>query len=277
MKMDNEDKKKIHNSNIKIQTRGSPQVSPSTIELADWCARELWRGYKYHNGKRTISDDKFLYIFSTPSQKYLNGYTKSINIKVLEIKRLIAAAQIRKGKRKNNLRLINGIRTLAHQIDNYYHLYFQNHKTDLDFFEIPSILTYEVGRDFYKGKVKNPVNGCHAALASRLLFYAIPEFPIFNYSTNLANALGIKGASPAITINPYFNIIANGYCNHWQELEKYQMPLSLYLDDDYWLKIKNSGWWQRRIYDISLLLHFQLYDASIFLKSVSKNSDTKYV
>jgi hypothetical protein len=76
--------------------------------------------------------------------------------------------------------------------------------------------------------IEKPENGWHEALASHLLFYAIPELPIFNYSTNLANVSGNMGTSPANTISPCLKIITNGYFNSGTNLKKSNATLVLF-------------------------------------------------
>ncbi len=250
-------------------------IRTKTIELADWCARELWRGYKYNNGLITISDDCLLYKFSTSIKKYQYKITKAINLKDSDVNELMTATQIKlRSYKKFSIR--KGIRILSYRIDNYYSWYFQNFRNDRDFHILMPCFVYEVGKDFYNGVTKNPQNGCYGAFASRLLFFAAPELPIFNYSLELAKSLGLKSILPVNNLEIYYDIVAAEYINHWGKLVNYQMPLSRYLDDNSWLLIKESGWWQRRIFDIALLLHFKLFDASQFIFDIPNTPNRKY-
>jgi hypothetical protein len=254
-----------------------PPITKTDLDLADACARELWRGYRYHNGSKTTSDDWLLHNFSMPTKKYLDGKTKGININSKKIKHLIKATQVRKGSRKDDLNITNGMRYLPHQMQLFKGIYLSQNRSDQDFFSIPSILVYEVGKSFYKGKVKNPINGCQAAFASRLLFFALPELPIFNYSRNLAASIGIKNLQAPHVIPDFYEIVAEGYCRDWTMLNQYEMPFSNYIDDDFWLMIKKLGWWQRRIYDIALLLHYKKFSASQFIHSSLQVNTAKYL
>jgi hypothetical protein len=130
-------------------------------------------------------------------------------------------------------------------------------------------MTLSLAEAFFKSKTDE--EGAQISLASRLLFFAIPDMPLYNYSTGIADGLNIKG-SPKDIIGKYLETIEDGYLRNWELLSKFEMPLPVTLDKKVWSKARDSGWWQRRIYDLALKLYFESKDGlKIELNDTIKN------
>jgi hypothetical protein len=248
-------------ANIKIG-----KISQRTFDKADMCARELWRKKKYHSKKYTTSDDELMGMISTPVQNFINNKTLRINLQTDKIDLLIRASQISRISAVKNVSTRKGIASLPSLLTNHYAKWIKTTYTNNDFFHESRDLVINLGKEFYKSRKNIGKNGgCHAALASRFLFFSNPEMPVFNYSAKLGTKLGLKGTT-ATKIPNYYKIIGKSYIDNWKYLKKFKMPLSNHISDEYWLKVKESGWWQRRVLDIALLLHYRIFTEKKFIR-----------
>ena len=82
--------------------------------------------------------------------------------------------------------------------------------------------------------------------------------PIANFSNGLAKSLNLQ-SRPEAAIHYYYQIFHTCMASNSSQLSKYEIPGSNGLVDDMIYKeVKNSDWWQRRVLDIALLLHFNV-------------------
>lgn len=251
----------VNQPNIKVG-----RISSRTFDKADMCARELWRKRKYHRKKNTTSDDELMGLISTPVQNFLNKKTLRVNLQTDKVNLLIRASQISRISAVKNVSIRKGISSLPALLNIHYGKWSKTTYTKNDFYYESRDLVINLGNVFYKPRRNIGNNGgCHAALASRFLFFSNPEMPIFNYSANLATKLGLKG-STAKRIPAYYQAIGKAYIDNWKYLKKFKMPLSNHISDDYWLQVKESGWWQRRVLDIALLLHYRIFTEKKFIR-----------
>jgi hypothetical protein len=95
-------------------------------------------------------------------------------------------------------------------------------------------------------------SGKQCAFASRILFFAITDMNVFNYSPalekKLKNKWGVKGVDVQKSYK-HMNVLLKEYED---KLKKLPRP---YLEDDIKLKelFENSNWWERRVLDLAVL------------------------
>lgn len=257
-----------------------PNFTPSAIHLADLCAREIWRGVNYVNGDKitvvdkdlvsenrskhvssadfvVMSDEEFLVRFAEP---FLNiAYDDEIKIKkpisALDVQHLIEVARLRFAQIKTqHLDVESGIEVLLSFIAQHYRDW-NAADSELNYSEIGGHITVIMGDAFFKPADELTLGTQHA-LASRLLFFAIPDMPLFNYSGDIADGLDLKGNSEEL-IKRYIDTLSEGYDRNWHLLSQYQMPYPIKLNDKVWERARDAGWWQRRIYDLALKFHYK--------------------
>jgi hypothetical protein len=133
----------------------------------------------------------------------------------------------------------------------------------------PADAVSKLGEEFFK-KYNKKKSGVHIALASRILFFAVPDMMFFNYSNQIATALGFPTYKPVQIIHQYYKVLETGLNLNWQELIKFDMPLAaIELPDDLWMTARNNGWWQRRIFDLALIIHLCNKKPKQFLNTVA--------
>jgi hypothetical protein len=54
------------------------------------------------------------------------------------------------------------------------------------------------------------------------------------------------------------------------------MPLPTILSDQEWEEIRKSGWWQRRVLDLCVVLRFQLFEVKDFVRIIMTNNPKIY-
>lgn len=96
------------------------------------------------------------------------------------------------------------------------------------------------------------VGGDQPALASRLLFFAVPQASIFNYSAPLINKLKRMHRLKVISFEEAGKIMADLYVQNYKELSELPRPkFPAKLNK----AIKQGGWWERRVLDLAILNH----------------------
>jgi hypothetical protein len=111
-------------------------------------------------------------------------------------------------------------------------------------------------------------------LASRVLFLAMPDMMVFNFSNGLAKKMRFQ-SRPQAAIGNYNKIMSEGLVRNKQLLNKLHMPAPTVLNTEIWLAAKKAKWWQRRVMDLALLLNYRLVTAKRELKIEGANLATK--
>ena len=111
-----------------------------------------------------------------------------------------------------------------------------------------------------KALVSTKVNtnaGYRVALASRILFFALPQVKLFNFSQDLSDALQLQ-SRPQVAIYNFQEIFDAGLRSNRSRLNKITPPASLGIIDGsvYDENLVNGDWWQRRVLDLAVKLHF---------------------
>jgi len=229
-----------------------PRLSQTVIDKAEHCARLIWFGTSYLTGKPQTSDELLLQEFSRPVNDLFTGQTNSVAFSRSAI---------------HDLMVVGGLKALfrtQHQLD------FQQFETILEtnLFSLqqssPATITNLQLSEFVKNSGKALVStkvktnaGYRVALASRILFFALPQVKLFNYSQDLSNALQLQ-SRPQVAIYNFQEIFDAGLRSNRSRLNKITPPASLGIIDGsvYDENLVNGHWWQRRVLDLAVKLHF---------------------
>lgn len=256
-----------------------PTFSNSAIHLADLCARELWHGRSFEDGKplefidvlpntesgqpnklwrKPHSDEDLLETFASPflASAFDNTIPISEVIDVHHVEKyFMSAARLNVLKAKNStIDYSNGIQVLFSDLVTHYKQW-NSSESEEAFSEIGMEITRVLGEAFYRTN-SSQQTGAQIALASRLLFFAIPDFPLFNYSTGISDGLKLRGTAAEI-IPQYFETLEEGYERNFHVLSSFEMPYPTKLNPIIWNRARSSGWWQRRVFDLALVLFFR--------------------
>ena len=259
-----------------------PVLSDALIKLADLCARELWVGIDYQSGKPQhvsvknksdkntaptvsplLSDERLLEMFALPFYSHANVHSqrKKIPLPILHVDPyFLKIAGLTRGRKQTEDDVKNGINTLLSVIAADYRGYI-NGKSNENSLDKTAQYASQLVEEF--GLTDN-IN--RRALTFRILFFAIPDFPCFNYGDDIANALKLKTTDDDF-IAKFIAKLDRGYKLNWERLSQYEMPLPTHLDSTVWIRAKEHGWWQRRIYDLALMMHFALQKNAISPKN----------
>lgn len=249
-----------------------PTFTKAILDLADLCARDLWRGIDYETGKKQvivrkvgnkasalstaveISEEELLRTFATPFYKKVSSPKSTLSIPTSTIEEFIAIAKLQVvNTRKSNLDYQKGISVINDEIAKRY-AGWNLENTEKDFSAICDELIKKLSNGFFTSSTKQET-GNHLTLASRLLFFTIPDMPIFNLSTPITKGMKL-GDKQNEKLVQYTSAMQDGLERNWHLLCNYQMPYPTTLDSDIWQKARDSGWWQRRVLDLALKFYF---------------------
>lgn len=236
-----------------------PLFSNFKLKLAELCANDLWSGINYENGKRiSISDEELLVLFAEPFYKLVIKPNSKNLIKEQSIRKLIRVAKIKALFRSANpTNFKKGIVGIKKNIIPIYKQWksIKNPPQPI-YYETNAILT--LGKDFVKQQKKVTRNGnFRVPLASRILFFAIPNMSFFNFSNSLAKKMLFQ-SRPQAAIPFFMDILDKGFhLNSY--LKKMKLPPPSFLKPNLYRMIYKSDWWQRRVLDLALLIHFRIF------------------
>jgi hypothetical protein len=240
-----------------------PKFTANQLALAEVCAIELWNGFDYQTGKECdISDEDLLVMFAVPTfAMYRSTRTRQI-ITELDMRELIRAAQLKAlfrstqatdfqgaiaAYRATALSVYSGWRKKKLKLANVYDYATQ------------AILAWSVK---FVNNSKVSLNGNHRVpLACRILFFAMPDMMVFNFSNGLAKKMRFQ-TRPQAAIPVFNKYLYEGLQVNKALLKNLGMPKPTTLPEDIWIKANNGDWWQRRVLDLALLLHFGLVSAT---------------
>ena len=250
-----------------------PYLSESAIHLAHVCALETWRGNSYSTGKQfseplshqsrgsktasikvyVLSDEYFMERLSTQlfsivrPRNFKNNFP--INDSFLEAFRKVAGIK-QTERRGPKPTYVGGLTYMKKSIADDYRQY-----QDLNDIEDKRIEAVSYANSlsiaFTNQDIPDVQKSEHVMLATRLLFFLMPNCLIFNYSPEIAKGLKLSGNAEK-DILEYQDKLWIGLNSNWATLCKYEMPLPKRLDSYVYELAKKSGWWQRRIYDLAL-------------------------
>lgn len=250
-----------------------PNFSKSALSLADLCARELWKGTNYENGKKQaihrivkkgnvhtsslidMSDEQIMKIFATPFYKRIANPKYHMAITDNEVEDFIKIAKIQIVKtRQSNLDYQKGIAVIDKDISKLYKGWNLKN-TEKNYSAIGFEFTKMLSDGLFTSSSFQR-QGNHFALASRILFFTIPDISLYNYSTGIVSGMKLNDPNSDEVLSSYITALQDGLERNWNELSKYEMPYPTSLDEAIWIKARNSGWWQRRVLDLALKFYF---------------------
>jgi len=273
-----------------------PYFSESAIHLAHVCALETWQGFSYSTGKQfeeaitvhsrttkmssskivVLSDEYFMgrltnQLFSIVKPRdfknnypindsFLDGFRKIAGIKQTE----------RRGPKPS---YADGLAYLKKHIADDYRQYQQLNNIEDKRVEAVSYAD-RLSIAFTTQTLPNSQNSEHIMLATRLLFFVMPNCLIFNYSPEIAKGLRLTGNAEK-DIAEYQDKLWTGLNLNWKTLCKYDMPLPKHLGNYVYEIAKKSGWWQRRILDLALKHHYTKGNGLKISERVKTNFFTK--
>lgn len=235
-----------------------PLFSARDIILAELCALDLWNGIDFQTGKAlSISDEDLLVAFSHPTYAITNGGSTTQSISPIDIESLVKVAklgQMLRGRTPTDYQ--TGISNFSAKVLPIYTKWInQPIRSPSNTQVTKAILDWSP--TFAGFNPNTQAQGRHrVALCSRILFFAIPELPFFNFSGALSKRFNLQASAEYAL--PHFNrIMEIGYHLNWSFLASAQMPQSTRLNEKIMASALKADWWGRRILDIALLLHFQ--------------------
>lgn len=245
-----------------------PLFSARDIILAELCALDLWNGIDFQTGTAlSTSDEDLLVAFSHPTYAITNGGSTTQSISPVDIEKLVRVAQLRqilRGKTPTDYQA--GISNFSAKVLPIYKNWInQSISIPSHIHATKAILDWSP--TFAGVNTITQAQGRHrVALCSRILFFAVPELPFFNFSRALSKSFKLQfRAEQAL---PHFNkIMEIGYHLNWSVLTSAQMPQSTRLNEKIMASALKADWWGRRILDIALLLHFGIAHARMPLQT----------
>ena len=252
---------------IRVRRR-VPVFSKAALDLADLCAREVWRGKTYSKSSYQTSEEELLLRFSVPFLAEALGIegSKRPNISVDLINQFIIVAglkqmNITKGNRDTDagLRLLN--KTISKELKKSLNYLF-----DTNFHQLTADLTIDLSKAFHRMSSASPTSA-YLPLASRILFFSAPNLPVFMYSDPLAEALKVEKNDKELSVRQFYESMSEGLSDNWFFLKDYQMPFLSKKDenDEFWLQVRDNGWWQRRVLDLACVINLTHVKPTDFL------------
>ena len=243
-----------------------PKLTPYEIKLGELCALDLWEGINYQTGEHITRDELFLTNFGTPAASLYSGRRSVLNVAVKDFHHFVIVAGLKNQyQTANGTDLAKGIASFQSAVIPFYKSWKGNTTTQSSV----DLVTQAV-LEWSPYFVKNPNTGSKVgnhriSLACRFLFYAFPDFPVYNFSEALSKALNLQKRPQAAL--PYFNeALALGMTTNKYLLSKTTMPQPTITSLALWKRAEKNGWWKRRVLDLALLLHFKCVTARVELQ-----------
>jgi hypothetical protein len=98
--------------------------------------------------------------------------------------------------------------------------------------------------------------GVQRAYASRVLFFALPQIHVYNYSEPLVEALKANFGLVSSTVDGVFKLMNELYLLHENELKKLPRPN---FPSNLKATIRQGDWWERRVLDLAILQNWKCF------------------
>ena len=231
-------------------------ISPQTYKLADECARLLWTGINFSNGRSQTSDAKLLDIFGRPFQNCVAN-KRVIKFSLKQYKILVKTTNLNRYQKVESSELKNIWFCIVNSLSPMYksnsHMGKGMRKS-----EQSAIYNLELGAAI----AKILGQGNKTTTASRILFFLIPDRNLFNLNEKLAAKLNLPKGSKNFNY-PLCREIQKVLIRDWSILKNFTMPMrTSEVHEEIWELAAKGGWWQRRVLDIAILLHFNIASAN---------------
>jgi len=247
-----------------------PKLTPYEVKLGELCALDLWNGIDYQTGKHIARDEVFLGNFASPASSLYSGKRTTLNVSVQNFHTFVIVAGMKSQyQTSNGTDLAKGISAFPTAVLPSYTSWKKKKTTQSSI----DLVTKSI-LDWSQAFVKNPnlgsrVGNYRISIACRFLFYALPDFPVYNFSEVLSESLNLQQRPQAAL--PYFNeILAEGMITNRFLLARTVMPQPTTMSLVLWKKAEKNGWWYRRVLDLALLLHFKRMKARVELQQEAR-------
>lgn len=235
-----------------------PFFSAYEIALAQECALELWRGGDFEsNSSKEKSDEELLNSFSGSFNAILQNPNTTNRVSEYEVRQLARVAKIKAFYRSTIPTDFHaGIRSVEIGVTQYVR---QWRSRTVGATRKSHVLNavINVARHFVTNTGPSLNGNYRVPLASRMLFYAVPEMPIFSFSNALAQKLKLQ-TRPQAAYPFFFDLMYKGIWTNRRRLSMLNMPTSSLLSVAQQNSLKKSRWWSRRVMDLALLNHLNL-------------------
>jgi hypothetical protein len=239
------------------QHKPAPTFTSTELDLANKCARLIWHGISFETGKLCVSDEELLAYFATPLHKHLTSSRAKVSLNLNDLHSLIIACGLKPMLRKQHELSYPQFENFLTSNTKQYLRDCNAAKQTADAWRVSSAYVKQGGKELVDVAVQTNA-GYRIPLATRILFFALPSMPLANFSNGLAKALNLQ-SRPEAAIHPFYQIFQTCLDLNRNKLLKYEVPGSVgVLDDEIYPDVSNSDWWQRRVLDIALLLHYRI-------------------
>ena len=248
-----------------------PVITQNEFDLADACARELWRGYNYSNESPIISDEILFAWFGNPFIDLQKNKATNLHIYSECIDRFITIIDMPKIRNNQTLDIENGILTLQYICRSDYAKWIRDNAKKINTiskYDLVINMTIKTANGFFRpyNRIRN---GSFYPLATRILFFAAPNLPIYNLSEKICAALKLKPVRTEEAFINFYHLMNKIAEDNWEKLCNYKMPLSNgNINDKYWLIAAENGWWQRRVLDLALMINKGNIKNKKFIKQI---------
>ena len=229
------------------------RIPVQNIRLANICAEACWYGinFKNLNVNELTSDENLLEYFASPMYKhgrYAAIYRPDIFAgRVNDLITVCGLGLLRLGMHR--VSITDAIDTIKNQI----HPLFDGVRS-LPLVRQPRMMPSIAVNNLSVGMVKQP-NYHQIILASRILFFNVPNIKIYNISSALARNLVMRGQPFQYHIK-YREQMDRYFSENRTQLSRHSLPARSDLDKRVWDQINQTDWWQRRVLDLALLIDF---------------------
>jgi hypothetical protein len=247
-----------------------PKFSAYQVKLAELCALDLWNGIDYETGKEMeVSDEELLVDFAVPFQLMIKNPATTNGITEASIRRLIRVAKLKALFRSTQpTDFLAGIKTITNQVVPIYKDW-KNKKVKLTPIGYGLKATIDLGAGFVTNPNPTKRGNYRVPLASRLLFFAVPDMLVFNYSNALSEAMLFQ-KRPQDAIPFFMESLQQGLIVNKVLFGKLKMPPPKLLGTVMWKRVNQFKWWHRRVLDLALLLHFGVVSARPALRNKAR-------
>jgi hypothetical protein len=257
-----------------------PVFTRAHLDQAADCSMLLWEGVDYETGKdMETSDCEFLeeFYLAFELKRLYPGSKLTIDEDVL--RRLIRLGKLKAMFRSTNpIDFGNGLKCIESLISRYDSWLHKQVKPPLD--EFLHDFGVELGRSFVTANSGPVINGNYRIpFASRILFFGFPMMPFFSFSNSLSSKMLFQ-TRPQAALKSFNAELVRGFIANDLLLSKTPVPSAPQsIDAASWSRILACKWWERRVFDIALLLHFGITHKSstITLKATGASSLTAWV
>ena len=235
-----------------------PKFTAYEMKLAELCAVALWQGINFETDKLAeVSDEVLLNNFHVAFQRLVKKPTLPTLINELQLRQLIRVGKL-KAMFRSNLPLdfergIDAIRDLVVPI--YVASKLKNSK--ISRIDASTRATLDLALCWITND-KPSLNGNYRVpFSTRILFFACPEMKIFNYTNSFEKVLKLQ-VRPQAAITKFNELLAEGMILNSVLLNQCKLPTNSAMKLTTWKRVAKTDWWQRRVLDLALLLHYRL-------------------